>query len=144
MRVYLDNCCYNRPFDDQDQLKVRLETEAKLRIQFLMRTGVLEYAWSDMLSLEVLDNPVPSHRDKILEWKDGASVNVTMSSQILAAAKRLTAIGVGNADALHVASARQAGCDWFFTTDIRLLKKVRTFDGMRLANPVEFLLEDEP
>ena len=44
MRVYLDNCCYNRPFDDQDQLKVRLETEAKLRIQFLMRTGVLEYA----------------------------------------------------------------------------------------------------
>ena len=27
MRVYLDNCCYNRPFDDQTQLKVRLETE---------------------------------------------------------------------------------------------------------------------
>ncbi len=31
MRVYLDNCCYNRPFDEQDQLSVRLETEAKLR-----------------------------------------------------------------------------------------------------------------
>ena len=30
MRVYLDNCCYNRPFDDQNQLKVRLETIAKL------------------------------------------------------------------------------------------------------------------
>ena len=29
MRVYLDNCCYNRPFDEQTQLKVRLETEAK-------------------------------------------------------------------------------------------------------------------
>ena len=24
MRVYLDNCCYNRPFDDQAQLRVRL------------------------------------------------------------------------------------------------------------------------
>lgn len=23
MRVYLDNCCYNRPFDDQTQLRVR-------------------------------------------------------------------------------------------------------------------------
>lgn len=33
MRVYLDNCCYNRPFDDQRQVRVRLETEAKLRIQ---------------------------------------------------------------------------------------------------------------
>ena len=30
MRVYLDNCCYNRPFDDQGQLKVLLETLAKL------------------------------------------------------------------------------------------------------------------
>ena len=47
MRVYLDNCCYNRPFDDQSQLKVRLETEAKLAIQAMMRTGVLEYVWSD-------------------------------------------------------------------------------------------------
>ena len=35
MRVYLDNCCYNRPFDEQDQLSVRLETEAKLYIQRL-------------------------------------------------------------------------------------------------------------
>ena len=33
MRLYLDNCCFNRPFDDQSQLKVRLETEAKLFIQ---------------------------------------------------------------------------------------------------------------
>ena len=35
MRVYLDNCCYNRP----TQLKVRLEPEAKMEIQTLMRVG---------------------------------------------------------------------------------------------------------
>ena len=33
MRVYLDNCCYNRPFDPQEQLRIRLETEAKLEVQ---------------------------------------------------------------------------------------------------------------
>ena len=44
MRVYLDNCCYNRPFDRQVQLVVRLETEAKLRIQSMMRSGEIEYA----------------------------------------------------------------------------------------------------
>ena len=37
MRVYFDNCCYNRPFDEQTQLKVRLETEAKMEIQTLNR-----------------------------------------------------------------------------------------------------------
>ena len=33
MRIYLDNCSYNRPFDDQLQLKIKLETEAKLRVR---------------------------------------------------------------------------------------------------------------
>lgn len=33
MRVYLDNCCFNRPFDDQSQARVRLEAEARLEIQ---------------------------------------------------------------------------------------------------------------
>jgi len=35
MRVYLDNCCFNRPYDDQMQLKIELETKAKLFIQAL-------------------------------------------------------------------------------------------------------------
>lgn len=49
MRVYLDNCCYNRPFDDQNQLKVYLETMAKLRVQALMRDGTIEYVWSNAM-----------------------------------------------------------------------------------------------
>ena len=76
MRVYLDNCCYNRPFDEQTQLKVRLETEAKLCVQAMMRNGEVEYVWSDMLSQEVLDNPFPPRREKILEWRHGAFCTV--------------------------------------------------------------------
>jgi hypothetical protein len=37
MRVYLDNCCYNRPYDNQSQLRISLETQAKLYIQQLIR-----------------------------------------------------------------------------------------------------------
>ncbi len=32
MRIYLDNCCYNRPFDDQTQERIHLESEAILTI----------------------------------------------------------------------------------------------------------------
>jgi len=32
-RLYLDNCCFNRPYDDQSNLLNRMETEAKLFIQ---------------------------------------------------------------------------------------------------------------
>lgn len=27
MIIYLDNCCYNRPFDDQTQERIHLESE---------------------------------------------------------------------------------------------------------------------
>ena len=37
MRVYLDNCCYNRPYDPQGDLRIVLGTLAKLQVQHLMR-----------------------------------------------------------------------------------------------------------
>lgn len=36
MRIYLDNCCFNRPYDDQSHLGIRLESDAKL---YISRTG---------------------------------------------------------------------------------------------------------
>ena len=41
MRVYLDNCCYNRPYDDQSQLTISLETQAKLQIQKMIKNDDL-------------------------------------------------------------------------------------------------------
>jgi hypothetical protein len=32
MKIYLDVCCLNRPFDDQTQDRIRLETEAVMLI----------------------------------------------------------------------------------------------------------------
>ena len=59
MRVYLDNCCYNRPFDDQSQVKVRVETISKLAVQLMMATKRVEYVWSSTLDYELSKNPVP-------------------------------------------------------------------------------------
>jgi len=55
MRVYLDNCCYNRPFDPQADLRIAIETQAKLRVQSLMRNGGIEYVWSDALDFVIED-----------------------------------------------------------------------------------------
>ena len=141
MRVNLDNCCYNRPFDDQTQLKVRLETEAKLFVQQLMRTGAVEYVWSDMLDKEALDNPFPMQRVKIMAWKSGAKIDVEITPEIVIDATALVNIGLGNADAIHLACASAVDCDWFLTTDIGILKKVRQHGLTRVANPVEFAVE---
>lgn len=38
MRIYLDNCCYNRPFDDLRQDRIRIEAE-KILEEHLVSTG---------------------------------------------------------------------------------------------------------
>jgi predicted nucleic acid-binding protein len=138
MRVYLDNCCYNRPFDEQAQLRVVLETLAKLNIQQQMRDGVLEYVWSSVLDFEISKSRFLDRSLQIMPWAKGAVINVQIDDSIRFRAKEFEANGLKAMDALHVACAEAAECDWFFTTDRGILKKVRNLISMRVANPVEF------
>lgn len=46
--IYLDNCCYNRPYDDQSQIRINLETQAKLYIQKLIVDKKIELVYSYM------------------------------------------------------------------------------------------------
>ena len=138
MRVYLDNCCYNRPFDEQAQLRVVLETLAKLNIQQQMRDGVLEYAWSSVLDFEISKSRFLDRSLQIMPWAKGAVINVQIDDSIRFRAKEFEANGLKAMDALHVACAEAAECDWFFTTDRGILKKARGLISMRVANPVEF------
>ena len=57
MRVYLDNCAYNRPYDDQSQVKIELETQAKLKIQRMIKDHQIELASSYMSLYECGENP---------------------------------------------------------------------------------------
>ena len=138
MRVYLDNCCYNRPFDDQAQIKVLLETLAKLDIQQQMRNGILEYAWSSVLDFEIKKSKFYDRASQILPWANGAAVNIRIDAAIRHRAKEFESSGLRPMDALHVACAESAECDWFFTTDRGILKKAKALTSMRIANPIEY------
>lgn len=65
MKVYLDNCCYNRPYDDQTQLRISLESQAKLQIQNMIRAGQIELASSYVLLYENSKNPYESRKNAI-------------------------------------------------------------------------------
>ena len=141
MRVYLDNCCYNRPFDNQSQIKVLLETLAKLDIQQQMRAGILEYVWSEMLTGEVSDSPYIKQREKILPWRFGAVVYVPITEEIIIRAEGYMQWGVKSSDAIHLSCAVESDCDWFFTVDKGILNKVSRIGGMRVANPMDYVKE---
>lgn len=53
MKVYLDNCCYNRLFDDRSNIKNYLEREAVLIIMQKAFDGEFGIIGSDILEIEI-------------------------------------------------------------------------------------------
>lgn len=144
MRIYLDNCCYNRPYDDQSQLKINLEAQAKLDIQQQIRDGKLDLVTSYILEAENAANPFAMKRTDIQVFLDrytSVYVSDTMDQEIRKQAAEIMKSGVKLMDACHVACAMSAGCAFFCSTDKRLLKYQP--DGMRMVNPVTFIMEQE-
>ena len=68
MRVYLDNCCYNRPYDDQSQLRISLESQAKLHVQGMIKDGEIQLASSYMLMYENSKNRSETKRRAIEQF----------------------------------------------------------------------------
>ena len=137
MRVYLDNCCFNRPFDDQASLAVRLETEAKLDIQEKIHAGEISLGWSYVLELENQANPFLDRCVETLRWKRRAEAYVEETPEILAEMNRLIVSGFKPLDALHIACAVALGCQYFLTMDKGMLKKASRVTNITLINPVD-------
>lgn len=57
MKVYLDTSVYNRPYDNQTQAKIYLETQAVLIILNLIETQQIESVNSSVLEYENAQNP---------------------------------------------------------------------------------------
>lgn len=140
MRVYLDNCCLNRPFDDQSLLAIRLETEAKLDIQEKIKSGHLSLGWSYLLDFENNVNPFLERRVEIQRWKEVADSFVNETEEILIKMNELTSIGLKPLDALHVACAVSLQCQYFLTVDKDILKKMTEYSEIKITNPVNFII----
>lgn len=145
MKIYLDMCCLNRPYDNQAAARVKLETEAKLYTQSAVLDGKLALAWSFMLDYENSANPNPDHREAIAEWKTLSKCYVPALDKIREHGNIIaTNTGIKPKDALHVACAIEAKCDYFITTDRALLKKAQSLPEIKTVNPIDFaiLMED--
>ena len=139
MLIYLDNCCYNRPFDDQLQLKIRLETQAKLQIQKDIVHGKHELIWSYVLDYENSKNPFMEKREAIAPWRILTVKIIFETDEIINFAEKLKAKGIKTFDALHIACAVSANCDYYLTTDRKLLRS--KINEINIADPIQFIFE---
>lgn len=141
--VYLDNCCYNRPYDNQNQPKIHLETEAKLYIQRLITEKKLNLVYSFVSEYENFNNPHDLRRASIGDFFKNASAFVDSSrlEEVTALAAEIMATGIKKMDALHVASSIIGNADYFLTTDKRLLRY--STPKIHIINPLDFVRDLE-
>lgn len=144
MKIYLDTCCINRPFDDQSQDRVRLEAESILLI--IRHFENQEWMWygSDVLTYEIEQIPDAERWQRVRRLANFVHTVIDLDENVLARAKELEGIGFKAYDALHIASAEQAEADVLLTTDDRLLRLAERHAKqvkVRLYNPLLWLNE---
>jgi len=137
IKVYLDNCCFNRPYDNQNDLLIFLETEAKLFIQDIIHSGKIMLIWSFVLDYENEANPFDERKHNIIAWKNLSIVDCNLCDTITDIATDLLKIGLRQKDASHIACAIYAGADYFITTDKKILNK--PVQGIIIINPIDFI-----
>ncbi|HEY5042446.1 MAG TPA: PIN domain-containing protein [Verrucomicrobiae bacterium] len=142
MKLYLDVCCWNRPFDDQSQTRVRLEAEAVLSILQMAGSGELEIVGSDIIDDELLQMADKERREKVELLLALASSQVALTSAIEQRATELQKWNISSFDALHLASAENARADYLLTTDDDLLRRAKRADlKVKIENPAKWLIQ---
>jgi predicted nucleic acid-binding protein len=139
IRIYLDNCVYNRPFDDLTKIKIALEADTKRYIQRLIIEGKIELAYSFVSRFENSKSPYPHNQKSIDAFFVNATVYVdhTCGLAVRRRADEIMKTGVKVKDAYHIACAIESESRYFITVDNRLLKYPA--QDIIICNPIQFL-----
>lgn len=140
MRVYLDNCAFNRLFDDISQVRIKIEAEAVSNLLDRIQEGLIDLVWSSVVDYENSNSPIQEQRDWVQGWKDHSIIDVEATEQIHDESKSLVEYGLRSKDALHLASAIDGNASYFVTTDDGILKRSSLIFAIRILSPVELLV----
>lgn len=143
MKIYLDNSVYNRPFDDQGQLRIQLESMAFLVIMKQIEDNRYILVNSSVTSFENDKNPFPERRERIKSFLQLAKVSVRLDEGIRSRSLELQSLGFKAIDALHLAAAEKSKAKYILSCDDKVskrAKKISTKLNISVLNPLEFLV----
>ena len=143
-KVYLDVCCLNRPFDDQSQDRVRMETTAIDAVLQRVEIGEWISVTSEAVQDEIRGDPDQERQERVQASAALSAEVIEVNEGHLARAVALQQLGFHPFDALHIACAESVQVDVLLTTDDRMLRLALRLGGkimVKVANPVAWLLE---
>jgi predicted nucleic acid-binding protein len=146
MRIYLDVCCLNRPFDDQTIPGNRLEAEAVLLILRHCEMGIFSWVTSDIVEFEIEQTTNTVRRKRLQILSAYAASRVSEKDSVSNRADELERLGISGLDAYHIAAAESGKAVIYLTTDDKLIRKARRLSHeihLRVVNPLTWIREVE-
>ena len=143
-KIYLDNCCLSRPFDDQTQPRIRLETEAIVLIIEHFYAGQWQWISSEVSTFEADQNLDLRQRLQVKFLLNYVHQMISVGTTETSRGKYLESLGFKPFDALHLACAESGNADLLLTTDDQMLRKARSISSqlrIRVENPLTWLQE---
>lgn len=141
--VYLDVCALCRPFDEQEYVRIRLETDAVNLILGKVRDGSYTLLVSPVHVKEIaaIQDSIERLELEALLSMYGKSIKADLKAS-RQRAEQLFNAGFGIADAAHVAFAEQVQAE-FITCDDKLLKKCsKNSIGVWCGDPVAYCVKE--
>jgi predicted nucleic acid-binding protein len=138
LRLYLDNSVLNRPYDDQRQPRIWLETLCFVLILQMAEKGEVELIRSTFHVLENNESRVVERREWVATCLNLASHSVCSTAAMENRARALAKAGLKPLDAAHLAAAESADAIFFITCDDQLIRKYRGV--LRALTPPELIL----
>ncbi len=142
IKLYIDLCVYNRPFDYQGQKRIALETSIFIYILEKIEKGAHILVVSEALVYENSKNPNEQRKTRVASYFHLAQEFVEIDNSDMKRTRFLKGLGFSDMDALHIALAEKAGVDYFITCDddiIRLYRKYKSLIKVNLVALVEFI-----
>lgn len=112
-----------------------------MKIQEEIRDGNLKLAWSYILDYENMKNPYEERKGRINRWKDYAVSDIEEMFEVIEKANLINGKGFNKFDSLHIACAIISKCDYFLSTDDKILKQSIILDEIRVIDPIGFIKE---
>jgi len=144
MKLYLDNCCYNRPYDDQTQEKIHMEGEAVLAIINRCKQNNDAIIGSAVLDLEIDQIDDIEKREKVKYfYNQTITIKVDYTANILKRVRELSEqTNIRTLDRFHLSLAEYSNADILLTTDNKFEKASSKLNlKVKVINPLRYLME---
>jgi predicted nucleic acid-binding protein len=144
MKIYLNVSCLNRPFDDQQQTRIRLESAAIAAILERIDDGQWTHISSDMAVIEIEAIPDTERQARVRRLLPNPRNIRRLAATTFRRADELGKLGFKPADAVHVAAAEESRVDVLLSCDDRFCRLGAPTKGqlrVEVANPLDWLKE---